>query len=351
MAERDGSLTRSDVLSAFAATAHPIAKNGAATDAGAGLVDALGAVGSVGPTGLLRVVSSPAVPTQILVDGEIMDNWGLQWVKVPVGSHTVSFTDVQGYVTPADQVVNVSTGETTTVTGTFVQEGLLRVLTSPAVAGTVSVDGVRRNDWGIWTFFPVGEHEVCYGAVEDFVAPSCESVEVSAGSGNADVTGSYVSSLAEPGEGLGLGFLRVTSAPAVATQISVDGEVADTWGLTWLKVPVGSHTVRFTDVDGYSTPGDQVVSVTEGATTTVTGSFVQRGLLRVQTSPAIPGNGATVFVDGVPRDDFGVWTWFPTGDHEVCFGWVSGLIAPACETVTLSAGTQTALTGTYTSES
>ena len=48
------------------------------------------------PSGFLRVVSSPAVPTQISVDGNISDTWGLTWVKEPVGLHLVCFSDVAG---------------------------------------------------------------------------------------------------------------------------------------------------------------------------------------------------------------------------------------------------------------
>ncbi len=87
-----------------------------------------------------------------------------------------------------------------------------------------------------------------------------------------------------------------------------------------------------------------------GGTATVAGVFVQRGLLRVTTSPAIPGNGATVFVDGVPRNDFGNWTWYPTGSHEVCYGFVDGLFSPICQTVNLTAGNQTTVSGTYVTD-
>src|SRR6202023_2208769 len=91
--------------------------------------------------GLLRVTTSPAVPSQITVDGNIADTWGLNWLEIAPGSHTVCFSAVQGYTTPACQTVSVSSGITTTVTGSFVQRGFLRVMTSPALPSTISVDG------------------------------------------------------------------------------------------------------------------------------------------------------------------------------------------------------------------
>ncbi len=118
----------------------------------------------------------------------------------------------------------------------------------------------------------------------------------------------------------------------------------DNWGLIWVKVAPGEHTVSFTDVEGFTTPADQVVSVTDGNTTTVTGSFVQRGALRVITSPALPG---TISVDGIPREDWGLWTWLPTGSHTVCFGAVATYITPVCQVATVPGGGLTTVTGTY----
>ncbi len=297
--------------------------------------------------GFLRVTSSPALPSQIVVDGNIMDNWGLVWVKVPVGSHTVSFTDVEGYTTPADQVVNVTEGNTTTVTGTFTQRGLLRVLTSPPEPGTITIDGVRRNDWGVWSWFPTGAHQVCYGNVVDWLPPACDNVNLTAGA-QTTVTGTYTSSAGAPGEPGSFGLLRATTSPALPSQIVVNTVLMDNWGLSWVKQGAGLKTVSFTDVEGYTTPADQVVAVNNGATTNVTGTFVQRGLLRVLTSPAVPG---TIYVDGIARNDWGLWTWFPTGAHTVCFDSATGFTPPACQNVNLTAGNQTTITGTFTANS
>ena len=143
----------------------------------------------------------------------------------------------------------------------------------------------------------------------------------------------------------GLGFLRVTTNPALPAQISLNGAIADSWGLNWLEVAPGSYTVHFSHVDGYTEPADQVVVVTAGATATLAGGFTQRGSLRVVTSPPLAGQ---VSVDGVPRNDWGMWTDLPTGFHAVCFGLVAGYTAPACQDVTVNAGAPASVTGTYT---
>ena len=294
-------------------------------------------------SGLLRVATSPAVVSQISVDGNIADSWGLNWLKVPPGSHTVCFSAVPGYATPACQTVSVSSSTTTTVTGSFVQRGFLRVQTSPAVASTISVDGTRMDDWSVWTDLPAGSHQVCFGLVPNFTPPTCQTAVVTAGT-TTNVTGTFASSPGAPGE-TNVGALRVTTSPAVTSQITVDGNIADTWGLTWLKLAPGSHAVCFSSVPGYTTPACQTVAITNGGTTVVTGTFAQRGFLKVQTSPATPG---TIFIDGNPSDDWGVWTDFPVGTHQVCFGQSAGFAnTPACQSAVVTAGATTVVTGTY----
>ncbi len=172
-----------------------------------------------------------------------------------------------------------------------------------------------------------------------------------AGTGTVDVTvttlggTSATSSADQFTYATGVGFLRVTSDPAVPSQISLNGAIADSWGLNWLELPVGSYTVHFSHVEGYSDPADQTVSVAAGATTTVAGAFTARGSLHVTTSPAV---AAAISVDGIPRNDWGMWTDVPTGSHHVCFGPTAGYTAPACQDVTVSAGTPSSVTGTYT---
>ena len=86
------------------------------------------------------------------------------------------------------------------------------------------------------------------------------------------------------------GLLRVTTNPALPSQILVDGVPRDTWGLNWVKLPPGTYTVRFTHVEGYTEPDPQTVNGHAGNTTTVDGTFTQRGTLRVTTSPAVAGD-------------------------------------------------------------
>jgi len=299
-------------------------------------------VGAAEP-GFLRVTTSPAVPSQIWIDGTPANTWGLDWLKLDPGTYQVAFSDVGGFSTPSTETVVVGGGATTTLAGGFSQRGWLRVTTDPAVPATISIDGVARNDWGVWTDLEPGDYEVCYGQVADYAPPSCETVTVSAGA-QTDIVASYTEDPGAPGP-TGFGMLRVTTSPAVASQILVDGAPADSWGLNWVKLAPGDYVVSFTDVNGFTTPADQTVTVTAGVTTEVTGAFAQRGDLRVTTSPAVPG---TISVDGVPRNDWGMWTDLNPGSYEVCFGAVAGYDTPSCESVTVDAGESVTISGGYT---
>ena len=280
--------------------------------------------------GELRVTSNPALPAQILIDGVPRDTFGLNWLDLLAGSYTVSWTHVEGYSDPAPQTVTVNPGATTTVVGNFVRRGTLRVVTSPAVPGTITVDGIPRNDWGMWTDLPVGGHTVCFGPVQGFNAPGCQSANLTAGN-LTTITGTYTANAAAPGP-TNVGELRVTSSPGLPTQVLVNGSPRDTFGLSWLDLAPGSYTVGFTHVEGYTEPAPQTVTVNAGATTVLQGNFVPRTSLRVITDPAVP---ATISVDGIPRDDWGMWTDIPSGMRQLCFGSVPGFVAPSCTNVNL----------------
>ncbi|MFN6122452.1 MAG: peroxidase family protein, partial [Actinomycetes bacterium] len=178
-------------------------------------------------TGLLRVTSSPAVPTRISVDGVVRHDWGLDWVSVPVGSHEVCFSDVVGFATPACQTVTVSVGQTTVVEGVFTPHGLLQVGVAPAGAPTtIFVDGQARDEYGYFAFMEPGERVVCWGDVPGHQAPACQTVTVTAGT-TTTVTGEFTPSESPtpgPAPSLGdTGQLRVTTSPAVPARIVVDG--------------------------------------------------------------------------------------------------------------------------------
>ncbi|MCX6521141.1 MAG: heme peroxidase [Actinobacteria bacterium] len=299
-------------------------------------------------SGLLRVTTSPAVPSRISVDGFVRNDWGLDWVTVPSGSHSVCFSDVTGFNKPACQTVTVTTGQTTVVNGVFAPLGLLQATVVPSgLPSTIHVDGIARDEYGLFAFIEPGSHTVCWGDVPGFQAPACQTVTVTAGV-QSTVEGTFVAD-ANPTPGpfpvVPHGFLRVSTNPAVVARISVDGVRVADWGLTWVKMPAGAHQVCFSDVPGFVTPFCQTVSVTVGNTTSVVGNYVQLGLIQVGVAPA--GLPVDVVIDGLPRNQFGAYLFIEAGVHVVCGRPTFGYTTPSCQTVTVTGGAQTNVTIAY----
>jgi hypothetical protein len=127
----------------------------------------------------------------------------------------------------------------------------------------ISVDGIERNNWGLdWVKLPPGSYDVCFGPALNASAPACETAVVTEGE-TAEVTGSYPAK----------GFLRVTTAPQVPATISVNGSVANAFGVWTPKVP-GLYDVCFGTVDGYVAPTCELAEVQAGETVLVEGAYV-----------------------------------------------------------------------------
>jgi len=306
--------------------------------------------------GLLRVTTSVdlhpelGVPGKILVDGVPRDEWSLDWLKLDPGRHMVSFSDVPDLGTPPAWGVEVVSNAVAEVVGVYQAYGWLRVTTDPAVPATISIDGVPRDDWGVWLALPPGTYEVAFGTVDGFRPPRPRTVEVVAEQ-LTEVVGTYRKSHNSRGpDPSTYGLLRVTTtlgtnaSAGVLTQILIDGIARDEWGLDWLKLEPGYHLLEFTDVPGLGTPEPQWFAIYPAETTYVQGVFSVHGWLRVLTDPPVPG---TIFVDGIPRNDWEMWQSMPAGTYTVSFGPVAGYETPARQSATVRPGTLTTITGTY----
>jgi len=294
--------------------------------------------------GLLRVTTNPAVAGKVIVDGVPRDEWGLNWVKIAPGTHEVSFGEIYGTRAPVLQTVPVTAGMTTVATGEYLVYGSLRATTEPALPATVFVNGQPSNDWGMWRAVPPGDYTVSFGRVAGYDPPAPTPVTIGPG-GFEHVVGRFTANPTAPGPDPTFGYLRVTTNPALSATIAVDGIDRDDWGLTWVKIPAGSHIVQFRGVYGYTTPAPIPVTITHDVTTEEAGNYVRHGSLRVMTNPAV---SSTVFVANIPRDDWGMWQSMPPGSYRVTFGPVPGYITPAGQTAVVTAGGSITITGTFT---
>jgi hypothetical protein len=231
----------------------------------------------VSPLGALQVTLSPSSVVssggQWCVDGGSWQSSGTTVSGLSAGSHTVSFSSVSGWTTPANLNVSVSGGALTTATGTYVaQTGNLQVTINPAAA--VSAGAQWQVDGGAWrnsgttaSGLSVGSHILNFSTVSGWTTPTYQSVTVSNNQTTA-ATGTYVPQT---------GALQVAISPAAAVsagaQWRVDGGSWQSSGAVLSGLSLGSHVVSFSSVSGWIVPTNQTAMVSMGATTMLNGVY------------------------------------------------------------------------------
>jgi hypothetical protein len=132
-------------------------------------------------------ISPPSAVTagaQWQVDSGAWHNCGVIVSNLAAGIHTVSFSTIGGWTTPTNQAVTVMSNQTTTVTGTYVQQfGNLQVVLAPA--GVVSEGAQWQVDSGAWqnsgvtvSGLAVGSHTVAFLMVPGWGVPASQIVTV-----------------------------------------------------------------------------------------------------------------------------------------------------------------------------
>ena len=207
------------------------------------------------------------------VDGEAWQVGGATVSNLRVGPHTVAFNNITGWTTPASQTFNVSNGQTTSLGGVYVQQtGSLTVTISPA--GAVSAGAMWNVDGGSWqtggTTVPgitVGSHTVAFNNITGWTTPAGQTFNVSNGQ-TASLGGVYVQQT---------GSLTVTISPAGAVSAgamwNVDGGSWQAGGTTVPGITVGSHTVAFNNIAGWSIPPQHAANITNGQTVSAMGTY------------------------------------------------------------------------------
>ncbi|MGD0816424.1 MAG: leucine-rich repeat domain-containing protein [Verrucomicrobiota bacterium] len=156
--------------------------------------------------GSLQVTIAPSGATaagaQWQVDGGTLQNNGATVSGLSVGSHAVSFSTVNGWTTPANQTVSVSSNSVATATGVYVAitantpTGSLEVTISPDEAITNGaqwqVDGGTLQNSGVTlSGLSVGYHFVSFTTISGWTTPGSRVVSVSTNS-TATATGDYI---------------------------------------------------------------------------------------------------------------------------------------------------------------
>jgi len=311
-------------------------------------------------TGAVSVTIAPTAAVtagaQWRLDGGSWQAGGATVTNVSAGNHTVSFSAVTGWTTPASQVVSVNAGATTTTSGTYVvipPTGAVKVTLVPA--GAVSAGAQWALDGGVWrangasvSGVSVGQHSVSFKTVSGWNTPSNQLVTISNGA-TTSITGTYV---AVPTGGALTVTVSPSEAAAVGGKWRVDGGDWQADGATVTELSAGTHTVSFKPVAGWSAPSDQTVTITIGLTANATGTYAlvsPSGALQVSLAPAgAVGDGAHWRVDdGTWQSTGATVTGLAVGEHIVEFESISGWNAPASQTVEVAEGATSTASGAY----
>ncbi len=273
-----------------------------------------GAPGLGGPVGQLRVATSPAVPATMLLDGIPISTWSVDWVRMTPGQRMLCFTDVPGYATPPCRAVTIAANATTTSIGTFVRRGTLRVATAPPTNVAISVAGVDRNQWGLYTDASPGAHRVCAAFR---AGPSCVDVAVSAGSETMVTLSPPVPLNQPPLASAGVDLVVVDTDGSGAESVALDGSashdpdgalVTAVWTEAGAQVAtglapnvtftVGTHTLQLAVAD------DRGSTATDSVVVTVEAAPPRADLVQLSTT----GDGAA---GGLAFADEDIITWAP----------------------------------------
>jgi len=305
-------------------------------------------------SGSLTVTISPAGAVSAgamwNVDGGSRQASGATVSSLSVGVHTVAFNSITGWTTPSNVTCNISNGQTTSLSGTYVQQtGSLTVTISPA--GAVSAGAMWNVDGGSWQGsgttilgITVGSHTVAFNNIIGWTTPSAQTANISNGQ-TTSLIGAYAQQT---------GSLTVTINPAGAVSAgamwNVDGGTWQASGATVSSLSVGSHTVGFKDAQGWTTPSAQTANITNGQTASLSGAYAQTGSLTVTIGPAgAVAEGAMWNVDGGGWQASGATVSnLCAGSHTVAFNNLQGWTTPSAQTASITSGQTASATGKYT---
>jgi uncharacterized repeat protein (TIGR03803 family) len=312
---------------------------------------------TVTPTGSVHVTLSPSgavtAGAQWQIDGGAAHTSGTTVSGLLAGSHTITFTTAAGYTSPGSQTMTITGGQTTSLTGTYVLTavGSLQVTLSPTAAVTAGArwqvdDGISQTSGATVSGLTTGTHTLTFTSIDGYTTPAPQMVTVSANT-TATASGVYASSL---------GALQVNLSPPNAitagAQWQVDGGALQNSGATVSGLASGTHFVTFTPVNGFGTPGSQMMSVAAAQTNADTGTYTpasgNSSLSVTLTPPGAVSAGAQWQVDGGALQNSGATVGsLSAGSHTVTFTPATGYLTPASELVITTANQTATATGPY----
>jgi len=295
--------------------------------------------------GTISIQTEP-ISAQVFVDDI---SWGTTPPprEVEIGTYTVSFADVEGYITPPPQQKEVFENQTTTFMGTYVlATGTLSIdaidITGTPLQAEVFVNGLSWGTAPQSDTIVVGNHNVTFGEVQGYVTPSAQKITIQLNQ-TENVIGEYLPAT---------GTLSIdTDGASQKGEVFVNG---NSWGTAPRSqvMDVGTYTISFGYQPGYKTPPDIKATVEKDQTTSKTGHYSPAtGTLSIAATDI---DGAPVigevFVNGSSWGIAPQSRELELGTYTVSFGAIDDYITPDDQDANVLENETTNVTGIYIAE-
>jgi len=274
-------------------------------------------------TGWLQIFIAPpsvgSAGAKWRVDGGPFQAGGATVFGLPTGIHTVSFNTVLGWSTPLDRQVTITTGESTTNTGTYFQgiagTGALQVQLVPP--GAVSAGAQWQVDGGppetsetVVSNLSPGNHTVLFTGATGFIAPQSQVIAIVSNQTSV-ATGTYIQ------QGAQNGSLQVSIGPAAALNAGAEwqwnGGPLQTSGTTLANLAPENGTITFNIIPGWIPAVQQTVTILAGQATAISVTYAagsDKAKPRLAITNAPPANArlsnASLVIKGNAFDNIAV---------------------------------------------
>lgn len=329
------------------------------------------------------------------LDGGAWQASGATLTDLALGTATIDYSAVAGYLTPTSETVTLASGSNPPLTRTYaVAPGSVTVTLAPT-------SGQWRVDGGAWNAsdatvanLAAGAHTLEYSPLVNHDSPLTETITLAGGEAlsltrgytqyaqilidlvpssgqwranggawNSSGTslfvppGSYTveysavagytapanDNLALTAAGLfattrsyeqDAGSVRITLTPSTA-QWRLDGGSWQTSGATLNNIPVGSHAIDYADADGYAPLASESITLAKNESLELTRAYTALSSLTIVLDPAT----AQWRLDGGAWNASGATlNHLSSGEHTIEYSAVADYASPAAETVTLAPG-------------
>ncbi len=307
--------------------------------------------------GVICVISTPSGQA-FTISGAASYNGTTPWATAdaPAGSYTISWEDLSGYTSPADETGVLDAGRGLQFEGMYTEgdtapeAGTIGVTSNMPGATFVLSGAASYNGTAAWAMagVPAGDYTIMWDNVTGFTAPDSENQTLGAGEGIV------FDGLFEPAA-IETGTIGVASAPAGAT-FTIAGPASFNGTAPWAvaDAPSGDYGILWDNMTGVTpTPEGENLTLEAGGAIAFQGIYGENatlpevGVISVTSAP--PGAGFSI-AGGVTYNGTTPWLMpdVPAGSYAITWENMTGLTAPSGDNQTLEAGEVLSFHGGYT---